>query len=228
MSRKTDKPLLLDLFCGAGISAIGWNRAGFEVVGVDIKPQKRYPFQFILADALTYVAAHGHEYSAVVASPPCQQFSKASRLAGKHRKEHPNLIPQTRALLQALGKPYLIENVKGAPLLNPVEMCGAWFPNVWTYRHRYFESSVMLLTPPHIPHDDNCPPAGRGYSRKGFVSICAGGIRGVNKRQRLDTMGVDRYVTNYELAQAYPPAYAEYLGRQLIQYVREELRKGKE
>jgi DNA (cytosine-5)-methyltransferase 1 len=103
---------------------MGYSLAGFNVVGVDIKPQPRYPFEFHQADAIEYVQAHGREFDAIHASPPCQAYSMTQRIAGK---THPDLVGATRAALQATGKPYVIENVPGAPLVDPVLLVGSMF-----------------------------------------------------------------------------------------------------
>lgn len=237
------RPRLLDLFCGAGGCAVGYHRAGFNVVGVDIQPQKRYPFEFVQADALEYAAAHLHKFDAVHASPPCQAHSVIT----PDKSKHVDLIPQTRALLEAGGLPYVIENVYGAKraMRSPVMLCGAQF-GLKVYRHRLFESNVLLLVPEHHPHRDNTPCAGHGISDKGFVSVTSGGMSlkhgGASAKRRSGTygmsgkgfvsvsghfsgvdyvrmaMGID-WMTGAELAQAIPPAYTEYLGLQLIQYV---------
>lgn len=129
--------MCLDLFCKAGGAGHGYQLAGFEVTGVDIVPQPHYQGRFVQADALDYLAQYGWQYDFIHASPPCQSHSNASRLAGKHRKEYPDLIPHTRYLLQSLGTPYVIENVVGArhALRNPIELCGAAF-GLKVYRHR--------------------------------------------------------------------------------------------
>ena len=113
----TAKPRLLDLFCGAGGAAMGYYRAGFDVVGVDIKPQPRYQFEFHQGDALEYCAAHGYEFDVIHASPPCQAYSVTRSI---HGNEYPDLVAVTRAALQATGKPWVIENVVGAPLFSPL------------------------------------------------------------------------------------------------------------
>lgn len=168
------QPRLLDLFCGAGISATGWAAAGFDVTGVDIRPQKRYPYAFIQDDAIAYALAYGWQYDAIAASPPCQF---GSQITPKHRRDqHPNLIPQTRFALESLGKPYMLENVGGnrKRLRNPLMLCGAQF-GLKVYRHRFFESNVLLFQPEHQPHRDNTPRAGHGISEKGFISVTSGG-----------------------------------------------------
>ena len=105
---------------------MGYHRAGFEVTGVDIAPQPRYPFSFIRADALEYVAEHGSEYDAIHASPPCQRFTRAQN-AARNASAHLDLIPETRQHLRAAGVPYVIENVVGSPLESPVILCGLAF-----------------------------------------------------------------------------------------------------
>jgi DNA (cytosine-5)-methyltransferase 1 len=211
---------LLDLFCKAGGAGEGYRRAGFEVTGVDIDPQPRYKAgRFVQADALAYVAQYGWMYDAIHASPPCQAHSDALRLAGKNAKQHIDLIPQTRFWLRALGVPYVIENVEGArkSLIDPITLCGASF-DLKVYRHRLFESNVFLLPPYHRPHNDKCPPAGRGKSPKGFFSLTSGGITGVSQSERFAAMGID-WMTNAELQQAIPPAFTEFIGKQLVTYL---------
>src|SRR3990167_2895583 len=106
---------LLDLFCGAGGAAVGYHQAGFDtIVGVDIKPQKHYPFTFVEADALEYLAEHGHEFDAIHASPPCQGYSIMRNLPWLRDKDYPLLIEPIRERLIAAAVPYIIENVAGA------------------------------------------------------------------------------------------------------------------
>src|SRR5690348_13600467 len=145
------RPKLLDLFCGAGGAAMGYHRAGFDVVGVDIKPQPRYPFEFHQGDALdpTYRDPWFEPwwidtFNAIHASPPCQAYTKARKLQGK---EHPDLIGPTRELLKATGLPYVIENVPGAPLVDPVVLEGQMFEGLATQRARWFETNWPLEVP---------------------------------------------------------------------------------
>lgn len=175
------RPRLLDLFCGAGGGGYGYHLAGFDIVGVDIVAQPRYPFAFVQADALEYVAAHGREFDAIHASPPCQKFTALGRLhaANGYYARHVDLIAETRQALRRLGLPYVIENVPGAPLENPVMLCGSMF-GLRVYRHRIFETSWFQLAPSHVAHDDVTPHAGRGKSPKGFVTVSgSGGVQGV-------------------------------------------------
>ena len=131
---------LFDCFSGAGGKAMGYHRAGFEVVGVDIAMQKNYPFEFHQADALEYLQEHGHEFDAIHASPPCQAYSVTYSLPNVG--EYPELIEPIRELLISSGKPYVIENVPGAPLINPVELCGSMF-GLNVIRHRRFETGRL-------------------------------------------------------------------------------------
>lgn len=143
---------ILDLFCKAGGAAKGYADAGFEVVGVDIVPQPNYPYKFIQMDAIEFLKTVDlSEFDAIHASPPCQKHTKAQSLAkgrnnGKYR-EHFDFIPQTREILQKIGKPYIIENVEGAPLINPISLYGSQFKNLYTQRRRLFESNIPLKTP---------------------------------------------------------------------------------
>ncbi len=209
------KPRLLDLFCGAGGCSVGYHRAGFDVVGVDIKPQPRYPFPFICGDALDYCREHGKEYDAIHASPPCQQFSVAKVL--NPRCDHPDLVAATREALQATGRPWVIENVPGSPLRFPAQICGLAL-GLKVKRHRLFEGSFLLLGTP-------CPPGHRGD----WVTVFGGGAprvpdnrRRANLAQRKSAMGID-WMGRDEMSLAIPPAYCEFIGRQLLAVVTERL-----
>lgn len=212
------KPKLLDLFCGAGGAGMGYYRAGFDVVGVDLHPQPHYPFEFIQADALDYVAAHGWRYDAIHASPPCQAHTWASK---KHRNtgtEYIDLLPQTRFMLQTLGLPYVIENVIGAPMRNPMVLCGTMF-GLRVFRHRQFESNIMLLGPGR-----KCSHRGAavGFDDQSFVTIAGHGGDGSGKIANWrDAIGIE-WMSKPEITQAIPPAYTEWIGLQLIKYVQIE------
>ncbi len=150
-------PSLLDLFCGGGGAAMGYSRAGFtEIVGVDNQPQKNYPFEFVQADALEYLTEHGHEFDAIHASPPCQGYSIMRNLPWLRDKEYPLLIDPVRELLEATGKPWVIENVMGAHL--PAGwLCGTMF-GLPFYRHRAFETNWFWMQPGHGIHRNVIPP----------------------------------------------------------------------
>jgi DNA (cytosine-5)-methyltransferase 1 len=197
---------VLDLFCGAGGAAMGIHQAlpDAEITGVDLAPQKNYPFNFILGDALTF-PLEGYDF--VWASPPCQQHTSLRRVTGK---TYADWIAATRARLRAWGGPWVMENVPGAPLTYSAVLCGAAF-GLKVYRHRLFESNYLLLAPPHVPHRDQTPRAGRGISPKGFISIAGHMGHLAYTRQ---AMGID-WMTRDELSQAIPPAYSRYLIEQL-------------
>ncbi len=219
----------LDLYCGAGGCAVGYHRAGFtDIVGVDIKPQPRYPFAFVQGDALAYLAEHGHEFDAIHASPPCQRYSQATFCRGA-REKHPDLVDPTRLLLTATGKPWVIENVERSPLgAFSVCLCGLMF-GLKVFRHRLFESNVFLMGQRHQPHGS------RRVGKDGFVCVAGHGgqLTGWagsgtrvtvpadhrNKASWERAMGID-WMTRYELAQAIPPAYTEFIGRQLIDHLK--------
>ncbi len=198
---------------------MGYSRAGFAVTGVDIAPQKNYPFAFVQGDALAYLAAHGREYDVIHASPPCQTHTRLKSLYqydDGYKVRHADLIAAVRELLNRLGKPYVIENVPGAPLRLPVVLCGAMF-GLKVYRHRLFETSPWMLSPGHIPHHDQTPAVGRGTSPKGFISITGTGGFGVPDgwAYAQNAMGI-AWMSRLELSQAIPPAYTEYIGLQLM------------
>jgi DNA (cytosine-5)-methyltransferase 1 len=208
-------PRLLDLFCGAGGAGVGYHRAGFEVVGVDINPMPHYPFEFHQGDALEYLAEHGHEFDAIHASPPCQDYSVTQRI---HGNEYPRLIGPTRDLLLQIGKPYVIENVAGASdeMISPVILCGLMF-NLLVIRHRCFETSFFVMEPYHTHAGVKVfTNASRGYSafRKGATHICVAGNNFDPKDGAL-AMGID-WMTREELAEAIPPAYTNFIGTQLM------------
>jgi len=207
-------PRLLDLFCGAGGSAVGYSRAGFDdIVGVDIVQQPRYPFRFVLGDALDYVAAHGHEFDAIHASPPCQQYTP---LRAVHGREYPDMVAAVRAGLLESWRPWIIENVPGAPLRYGVQLCGAMFA-LRVYRHRRFETSWLVMQPEHPRHLVRA--GGHKAQRQRKTHYEAGGfvtITGNVGSYCGPAMGID-WMDGETLSQAIPPAYTEFIGRQLLQ-----------
>src|SRR3990167_5832997 len=132
---------LLDLFCGAGGAAMGYHRAGFDVVGVDINPQPRYPFEFHQADALTFPL---DGFDAIHASPPCQAYTAMRRLGKNAGSNAPELVDPIRSRLVGSGVPWVMENVVGSPLLNPLMLCGSSF-GLGVQRHRLFEGSHLVF-----------------------------------------------------------------------------------
>lgn len=206
------KPRLLDLFCGAGGAGMGYARAGFEVVGVDLADQPNYPFEFHRADAMTWPL---DGFDAIHASPPCQAYS-ALRVQHPERG-HPDLVAPVRARLEAAGVPWVMENVPGAPLRHQVVLCGSMFglgarcgDGRWRQlrRHRLFETPVSMLTPP-------CAHRGEAIGVYGNTGLGATrGYVGVQV-EAAAAMGVD-WMTRRELVLAVPPAYTEYIGGVLI------------
>jgi DNA (cytosine-5)-methyltransferase 1 len=222
-----DRPRLLDLFCGGGGAGVGYARAGWDVFGVDVAERSSYPFDRAVGDALEYAELHGFRFDAIHASPPCQLWS-AGRAAGAARHqvtiEHPDLIAPTRQLLAAIGRPFVIENVERAPLVDPVRLCGSGFglgtARHYLRRHRLFELGnvdsrwPLLLVPPCAHPADR--PAISVFGKHG-----GGGTR----RDRGSTaewrqaMGID-WMPSADLSQAIPPAYTELVGRWLLEGLR--------
>jgi DNA (cytosine-5)-methyltransferase 1 len=207
------KPRLLDLFCGAGGCSVGYHRAGFDVVGVDIEPQPNYPFEFHQADALDFASWHieAGAFDAVHASPPCPAYSLVSGFQGV-AANHPDLVGTVRALLDQAPTPYVIENVPGAPLRRDVVLCGEMF-GLRVHRHRIFETrGFFAMQPPHSRHNlrggkTNCE-TGPGIARW---------ITGnyADHEDAGDAMGID-WMGRRELANAIPPAYTEHVGHFLL------------
>ena len=192
---------------------MGYYRAGFDVIGVDIVAQKRYPFEFHQADALAFVREHGHEFDVIHASPPCQRYSAMSSC--RDRSVHADLIGETRRSLVDTGRLWVIENVPGAPLVDPIVLCGVMF-GLKVYRHRLFESPCPLTAPGHVNHPEAVPRAGHGVSPGGYISVA--GHTGNVRVARL-AMGIE-WMTGDELSQAIPPAYTEHIGKQLMEAMR--------
>jgi DNA (cytosine-5)-methyltransferase 1 len=194
---------------------MGYANAGFDVVGVDIKKQKRYPFEFIQADALEVMADKNflRSFDVIAASPPCQTHSRTKHLRDAQGKTTSkiDLIPQTRAALQDSGLPYVIENVPGAPLVNPIVLCGSSF-GLKVRRHRLFESSVPLLGLP-CDHKKQGRPVGVYGSMRD--EIPSGGKTADTIEQARKAMGIDWMIWS-ELVEAIPPAYTEHIGRTMI------------
>ena len=210
------RPRLLDLFCGAGGAGTGYHRAGFEVVGVDINLQPNYPFEFHRGDALDFLAEHWREFDAIHASPPCQASTALTKGTNAGRT-YPQLIPETRRLLRATGLPTVIENVQGAAVRRDLVLCGEMF-GLGVIRHRYFELDRWTsLQPAHVPHRGRVAGYrhGRWYEGPYFAVYGDGGGKG-SVAQWQQAMGIDWTDVRKEIAEAIPPAYAEYVGAALI------------
>jgi len=205
---------LLDLYCGAGGAGMGYSRAGFDVVGVDINPQPHYPFEFIKADCLSLDMAFMRSFDAIHASPPCQAYTRKAVNWGRkrvNRIEHPDLLGPTRDMLMASGVPYIIENVMGAPMRGDAMLCGTMF-GLRIIKHRQFELSFpAAYILPSCDHSDVYNPwSGKGRSAKEhraaqgtpWIPQCGGASR---------KMGITGDLNN-----AIPPAYTEWLGAHLM------------
>jgi len=208
------KPRLLDLFCGAGGCAKGYQRAGFYVVGVDINEQPNYcGDEFIQADALTFPLAGFDGYHA---SPKCQMFSAYRRaMPDRGDEQYVNQIPEVRERLKATGLPYVIENVPGAPLNGSVMLCGTGF-GLDVQRHRLFESNVPIMSP-GCAHGRNAARFDRGsrHIRPNDRRTVAVGEWRIPLDVQQKAMGID-WMTVPELSQAIPPAYTEHVGHYLM------------
>ena len=210
------RPLLLDLFCGAGGAAVGYHRAGFDVIGVDLRPQPHYPFRFVRADALNPPFDLAR-FDLIHASPPCQAYS---RLAAMHpERTYPDLLARTRRLLEVSGRPFVIENVEGSPMAHAprldgrwgIVLCGSMFrlgiDRGQLRRHRAFESSFPVPQP-------SCAHVGK--------SVGVYGHGGHSKKHRMlyraeaaVAMGID-WMGRDAMTQAIPPAYTEFIGRAFL------------
>jgi len=205
---------LLDLFCCEGGAGTGYARAGFHVVGVDIKNYPRNPHPIIVADAVDYCRAHGHEYDIIHASPPCQSYSRAFRHMAKPQ---PMLIDVIRKALVETGKPWIIENVQGAPLTfesdlfgaHGVLLCGTMF-GLQIYRHRLFETSFSL---PYPPAHNHSKPAMNPFNNAGWHHIrTTHGIKHTPEKVWRLEMEVS-WMSQKGAREAVPPRYTEWIGR---------------
>lgn len=217
------RPHLLDAFCGAGGAGMGYWQVGFDVTGVDIAPQPRYPFDFYQGDAIEFIKTHGYKFDAIHASPPCQYHSN---LNAYNQCDYPDLIPDTRIALKELEVPWVIENVPQAPLINPITVCGQEL-GLLMYRPRKFESPVPILEIPCTPHIKLC--ARNGYlptAKKPYMSIHGGKHSKAWQKKASECMGTPWMCTIREVCEAIPPAYTEYVERFLMAEVqRLRLRK---
>ena len=245
--RRRRRPRLLDLCCGAGAASKGYHDAGFDVVGVDVNPQPNYPYRLHTRDAIEFLdlcadcgdpyfdpcelhrlfnhsgGVHGHEFVRVVdhfdvihASPPCQRWAA---ITVKGRKSHPDLITPLRERLAGSGLVYVIENVVKAPLIDPVMLCGGAFGcvsgHLQLHRHRNFESNVPLTGTGCVtvrPNTVSVVGHGSPSGNRGTLG------RNPTIREKREAMGVD-WTTRDELSEAIPPAYTEFIGRQLLEYL---------
>ena len=232
----------IDLFCKAGGASMGLHRAGFDVTGVDIEPQPRYPFTFVQDDALEFpwdrcwycdatgnFYRHGEDgdylpcdecggmfatkdfhYDFIWASPVCKRYTRMTNCRPGKASEHPDDIATIRGRLEACGKPWVIENVPGAPLRNPIMLCGLMF-GLELHRHRLFEASFHIEQPVHPKHTKKASRAGH-WTPGTVMSVC-GNFSPVEHAREI--MGID-WMTRDELAQAIPPAYSQYIAERFL------------
>lgn len=205
--KRSKRPLAIDLFCCGGGASMGLQRAGFSVIGIDIEKQPHYPFPFIQADVTTLSPEWLSSFDFVWASPPCQSFTNHARQKGT-ADNHPNLIPPTRALLDASGLPYIMENVPAAPLRNDLMLCGSMF-GLKLVRHRIFETQGFSVPQPE--HGEHHPEYVTVTGNPGGSSKRDGGQHFGSTEQWREAMGID-WLPASRLKEAIPPAYSEHIG----------------
>lgn len=220
------RPLLIDLYCGAGGAAVGYHRAGFDVLGVDINPQPRYPYAFLQADVLKLDLRFFNIADAIHASPICQGHTVLRHAPGT--KEHPNLIIPTRRMLDATGKLWTIENVEGAAEHMPgaICLCGSMFglgvDGFQLRRHRLFQTNWSLEAPKHCDHKNDGPPVMGVYGGHVRIRAAKHGGRGTRDLPGHDKPAMARaamgmpWATMAEMSEAIPPAYSHYVGLNLM------------
>lgn len=219
------KPWLLDLGCAVGGASMGYHLAGFDIVGVDLEPQPRYPFTFVQADALDYLERHGHEFDAVHASPHCQFWTAYRRKGHGVGERYTNDIPAFREALEAVDVPWVIENIESArrELRSPVLLCGSMFDRtdgtpLDVQRHRLFEPHGFTLEPPRAcdhanPHwTPRFTPASNRTNLRKTVEV---GVRRIKLDVQQHAMGID-WMRREELSLALPPAYTRHVGRAML------------
>lgn len=210
------RPQLLDLFCSAGGAAMGYHRAGFDVVGVDIAPQPNYPFEFHQADAFAYLAGHGHEFDAIHASPECRDHTPLTSRAGFTGTGWQ--LQKTLDMLEELGRPYVVENVMAAKFDHDLVLCADRNFGLRTVRHRKFKISGFEVPQPQHPKGHSAPTSTRKRRAcldKGYHISVTGDV---DSYVGPPCMGID-WMTGKELSQAIPPAYTEYIGKYLREAV---------
>ena len=209
---------LLDLFCGVGGASAGYAEAGFEVTGIDLKHGKRYPYTYIKGNVLDYLKdlQFLRSFDVIHASPPCQTYSITQHLRNAQGKTTSklDLIPETRAALIASAVPYIIENVPGSPLIDPIQLCGSAF-NLKVRRHRLFESNMQLQGT-----ECNHKAQGRPIGVYGSLNdeIPKGGKTATNINEARQAMRIEWGIWT-ELVEAIPPAYTKYLGSQISRLI---------
>lgn len=204
---------IVDLFCGAGGASKGYADAGFEVVGIDIEPQPHYPYDFIQGDALATDLPNADLYHA---SPPCQCYSTSTVPMRRRGKQYPDLIAATREKLKKTGRPFVIENVPGAPLRRDLVLCGSMF-NLRVIRHRLFEIHGFIASqPPHLQHKGRSTGHLRDFGIAYYYTVVGHGYSTADTKQNWSDAMQINWMNKKELAQAIPPAYTRYIGRRAV------------
>lgn len=218
------KPRVLDLFCGAGGAGMGYHRAGFEVVGVDINPQPDYPFGSRRREVIGFLTNQASwwlkRFDLVHASPPCQRDAAITKGTNAHLREtYPDLYGPVKERLEELGVPYVIENPASRP---DVVLCGEMF-DLKVIRHRKFELGGWTAPPPaHKPHRGRVAGMRHGLWFEGpyFAVYGNGGGKGTVPQWQ-DAMDIHWTSARKSIAEAIPPAYTEHIGRQFISHLKE-------
>ena len=214
------RPRLLDLFCGAGGAAMGYHRAGFEVIGVDLNPQPDYPFEFHQADALNLDPEWVNGFDAVHMSPPCQGYTALTVGTNAGRTAQPRLVTRVRDWADATGLPYVIENVPGSDVRRDVVLCGEMF-GLGVIRHRYFEvAGFNSGAPAHVRHRGRVRGWNHGeYFDGPYLAVYGDGGGKGSVTEWQEAMGIHWTDDRHSIAEAIPPAYTEWIGKQLMEAV---------
>lgn len=202
---------MLDLCCGLGGAAVGYARAGFKVTGVDLLPQPDFPYEFWCMNALALDYEKLRMFDFIHVSPPCQEYSRATAVPRKHGKSYPDLYRPFKAMLIASGKPYIIENVVGSPVKG-IGLCGTMF-GLGVFRHRIFESNIPLSLPA-TPCTCTSKRIGEGY-----VTVAGDASTKLEALAAMQIDWVSHKTLKWQVNQAIPPAYTEFLGKQAIEHL---------
>ncbi|MFC7607233.1 DNA cytosine methyltransferase [Streptosporangium amethystogenes subsp. fukuiense] len=220
MSRE---PMIIDAFCGAGGAAMGYHRAGWRVVGVDLAPQPDYPFDFHQGDAVAFIRENGYRFDAIHASPPCQRHCALTAGTNQDRADrYPDLIAPTRDAIEQTGRPYVMEQPQGrAPIRRDITLCGEMY-KIGVLRHRHFELGGWATTRPvHRPHRGRVRGWRHGQYHDGpYLAVYGEGGGKGSVAEWQEAMGIDWTADRKAIAEAIPPAYTQWIGERFIRAVR--------
>lgn len=201
---------VLDLFCGAGGCSMGYQQAGYEVLGVDIVPHRGYPFPLIIDDVFRFLENNDvSDFDLIHASPPCHNYSRSTIPQRSAGRTYVDLVDKCRSYLIQLEKPYVIENVPGSPLRNYIELSGGMF-DLNVIRRRWFESNIMLMSPAKIRYKRNSVKNGD------YVTVVGNQFGTIDNAKK--AMDID-WMTRKSIVLAIPPAYTRFIGEQIKQYL---------